>query len=62
VTGLAFLLIVLAISGVGLLVLWMRNRDTTSLDQGIDEFQREMRALSPDKRQRTREDDRRRRG
>jgi len=60
VTGLAFLLIVLAISGVGLLVLWMRNRDTTTLDQGIDEFQREMRALSPDKR--TRDDDRRRRG
>ena len=59
-TGLAFLLIVLAISGVGLLVLWMRNRDTTTLDQGIDEFQREMRALSPDKR--TRDDDRRRRG
>ena len=57
--GLAFLLIVLVISGIGVLVLWMRNRDTTSLDQGVEEFQREMRALSPDKR--TRDDDRRRR-
>jgi hypothetical protein len=57
VTGLAFLLIVLAISGLGLLVLWVRNRDTASLDQGVEEFQREMRALSPDKH----DDERRRR-
>jgi hypothetical protein len=58
--GLAFLLIVLVISGIGVLVLWMRNRDTTSLDNGVEEFQREMRALSPDRR--PRDDDRRRRG
>jgi hypothetical protein len=56
-TGLAFLLIVLVISGLGLLVLWVRNRDTASLDQGVEEFQREMRALSPDKH----DDERRRR-
>ena len=48
--GLAFLLIVLVISGLGLFVLWVRNRDSASLDQGVEEFQREMRALSPDKR------------
>jgi hypothetical protein len=47
--GLAFLLIVVVISGVGALVLWVRNRDSASLDQGVEEFQREMRALSPDK-------------
>lgn len=55
--GLAFLLIVLVISGLGLFVLWVRNRDSASLDQGVEEFQREMRALSPDKQ----DDDRRRR-
>jgi hypothetical protein len=55
--GLAFLLIVVVISGLGALVLWLRNRDSASLDQGVEEFQREMRALSPDKP----DDDRRRR-
>lgn len=56
--GLAFLLIAVIVSAIGTLVLWMRNRDSTSLDHGVEEFQREMRALSPDKR----DDDRRRRG
>lgn len=56
--GLAFLLIAVIVTGIGTLVLWMRNRDSTSLDHGVEEFQREMRALSPDKR----DDDRRRRG
>ena len=46
--GLAFLLIAVVVSTIGTLVLWVRNRDTTTLDQGIDAFQREMRALSPD--------------
>jgi hypothetical protein len=55
--GLAFLFIVVVISGLGAVVLWMRNRDSASLDQGVEEFQREMRALSPDK-----TDDDRRRG
>jgi hypothetical protein len=47
--GLAFLLIAVVVSVIGTLVLWLRNRDTTTLDQGIDEFRREMNALSPDK-------------
>jgi hypothetical protein len=47
VSGLAFLLIAVAISGLGLLVLWMRNRGSTSVDHGVEEFRREMRALSP---------------
>jgi hypothetical protein len=47
--GLAFLLIAVVVSAIGTFVLWVRNRDTTSLDSGIDEFQREMRALSPDR-------------
>jgi hypothetical protein len=55
--GLAFLLIVFVLSGAGILVLWMRNRGATSVDHGVEEFQREMRALSPDK-----QPDERRRG
>ena len=47
--GLAFLLVAVVVSAIGTFVLWIRNRDTATLDQGIDEFQREMRALSPDK-------------
>jgi hypothetical protein len=56
--GLAFLFIAVVVSVIGTLVLYMRNRGSTSVDHGVEEFQREMRALSPDKR----DDDRRRRG
>ena len=56
--GLAFLLIAVVVSVVGTLVIYMRNRGSTSVDHGVEEFQREMRALSPDRR----DDDRRRRG
>ena len=56
--GLAFLLIAVVVSALGTFVLWMRTRGSTSLDHGVEEFQREMRALSPD----NSDDDRRRRG
>lgn len=56
-TGFAFLLIALVLSAIGVLVLWVRNRDNTSLDSGVEEFQREMRALAPDRR----DDERRKR-
>lgn len=56
--GLAFLFIAVVVSVIGTLVLYMRNRGSTSVDNGVEEFQREMRALSPDKH----DDDRRRRG
>ena len=46
-SGLAFLLIALAISVVGSLLLWARTRRPGSVDSGIDAFRREMRALSP---------------
>ena len=46
--GLMFLLIAVALSIGGSLVLYLRHRDPTSLDHGIDEFQREMRALAPE--------------
>ena len=46
-TGLLFLLIAFALSIGGSIVLWLRHRDPTSVDHGIDEFRREMRALAP---------------
>ena len=47
--GLVFLSIAVVVSVVGSVVLWLRHRNPTSLKHGIDEFQREMRALSPDR-------------
>lgn len=53
-----FLLIALVISLVGSMVVYLRNRTSTSLDSGIDGFRREMDALAPrgdgDDRDRTR--------
>jgi hypothetical protein len=47
-SGLAFLLIAVVLSVLGTLVLWMRNRGPSSVDHGVEEFRREMNALSPD--------------
>lgn len=47
-SGLVFLLAALALSVIGSLVLWLRHRQPTSLEQGIDDFSREMQALSPE--------------
>jgi hypothetical protein len=46
----AFLLVALALSIAGSLALWLRHRQPTSLDHGVDEFRREMDALRPDNR------------
>jgi hypothetical protein len=54
VTALAFLAIALVISLVGCAVLYLRSRQPTSLESGIDAFQREMRALSPEEEERRR--------
>lgn len=45
--ALAFLLIVLVLSGLGAIVLWLRHRSPTTLESGIEAFQREMDALAP---------------
>jgi hypothetical protein len=50
VSGLVFLLMALLVSVIGLALLYVRQRKPTSLDHGITEFQREMRALAPDER------------
>ena len=47
-SGLGFLLIALVLSLLGSIAIWLRHRPPTSLDHGIDEFQREMRALAPE--------------
>ena len=49
-SGLVFLLLALVVSLLGSALLWARQRKPTSLDHGITEFQREMRALAPDQR------------
>lgn len=45
--ALVFLLIVVVVSAVGSLVLWLQQRSPNTLESGIEEFQREMRALAP---------------
>lgn len=45
--ALVFLLIVLVVSAVGSLILWLRHRSPSTLESGIEAFQREMDALAP---------------
>lgn len=45
--AIAFLLIVLVVSGVGSFILWLRHRSPSTLESGISAFQREMEALAP---------------
>ena len=51
-SALVFLLIALAISIVGSVVLWLRHRKPSSLEHTIQAFSREMQALSPEARSR----------
>ncbi|MFZ6003958.1 MAG: hypothetical protein ACOYXM_08505 [Actinomycetota bacterium] len=46
-SAVAFLLIVLVVSTVGSLILWWRHRSPSTLESGIEAFQREMEALAP---------------
>ena len=52
-SALAFLLVALAISIVGSVVLWLRHRKPSKLEHTIDAFSREMQALSPEARSRS---------
>lgn len=45
---LLYLLVPAAIVAVSAMVIWVRNRQPTSLESGVDAFRREMTALSPD--------------
>ncbi len=46
-SNLLYLLLAGVLSAAGVLVIWLRNRRPTSLESGIEEFQRELRALDP---------------
>jgi hypothetical protein len=47
VSNLLYVGIAIALSILAILVLWYRNRKPKSLVAGIEEFQRELRALAP---------------
>jgi hypothetical protein len=48
-TSIAFLLLAVGISVLGSLVLWLRYRQRPySVESGVDDFAREMRALAPE--------------
>lgn len=44
----AYLLVPIAVVALAALVTWVRNRQPTSLQSGVDSFRREMDALSPE--------------
>jgi len=48
VSVLAYVLGALLIAGAVIAVLWYREQKPTSLEDGIDEFHRELEALAPD--------------
>jgi hypothetical protein len=47
VSSLIYLFVAMTLSIVGSLILWYRHRRPRSLEYGIDEFSRELRALAP---------------
>jgi hypothetical protein len=44
----AFLLFVVVASAIGITIVLVRNRRPTSMEHSIDEFERGLRALSPE--------------
>jgi hypothetical protein len=51
VSNLIYLLVAVALSIIGSLILWYRHRRPRSMEEGIAEFNRELRALSPERRE-----------
>jgi len=49
-SNLLYLGFAVALSVIGILWIYLRNRKPTSLNAGIEEFQRELRALAPERR------------
>lgn len=49
-SSLAYVLVAVAFSAACSLVLWLRRNRPRSMEFGIDEFQRELRALAPERR------------
>ena len=50
-SNLLYLVIALALSAIGSLILWYRHRRPRSMEAGIDEFSRELKALAPERRE-----------
>ena len=50
-SNLLYVVAAVAVSVVASLVLWYHHRKPRSLEHGVDEFQRELRALAPDRRE-----------
>lgn len=46
-SAIGFLLIALVVAAIGCLILWVQHRSPSTLESGIDAFQREMDALAP---------------
>ena len=49
-SNLLYLGFAVLLSVIGVVWIYVRNRKPTSLNAGIEEFQRELKALAPDKR------------
>ena len=49
-SNLLYLGIAVVLSVGGILLIWARNRRPTSLESGIEDFRRELKALSPETR------------
>ncbi|MEY2567706.1 MAG: hypothetical protein QOE35_2235 [Actinomycetota bacterium] len=50
-SNLLYVVIALGLSAVGSLILWYRHRRPRSMEAGIDEFSRELKALAPERRE-----------
>ena len=49
-SNLLYLGFAVVLSAIGVLWIYLRNRKPTSLNAGIEEFQRELKALAPERR------------
>jgi hypothetical protein len=49
-SNLLYLVLALLFSVVGSLILWYRHRKPRTMEAGIDEFSRELKALAPERR------------
>ena len=43
--------VIIGLSALGSLALWYRHRKPRNLEYGVDEFQRELKALAPERRE-----------
>ena len=50
-SNLLYVVVAVGLSVLGSLVLWYHHRKPRSLEYGVDEFQRELRALAPERRE-----------